>query len=491
MRTTFSRAAWFTILALLCSRLFPGSAQGQEPVRVWEVSPAAEPLPALHYRFTARPLLGADSDAAPVYLRLAHELQAGQLSQAFAAASEMLNLNDEAFSANDAQKLVQPWESRLEQIRLGSLRRKCDWGYTLDEQREGIIDILLPDAQSMRGWGRLLAVKARMQIANGDHEGAAQTIGTGLRFAQHVGEGPFLINGLVAIAIAEMMIDQLERFVAMENSPNTYWAIATMPRPLISLRDAMEMEHGIVEVMIPEVERMEQLGTNGEWEYLFRRLTNRINELVANQAEFVGPDEELVLLKDPRKALAKPARTFLTSMKQWTAKDVGQMSDEQAISLYLIYAYHDLRDTLFRGTYLDYPDAFRVHGRATREFEKKAARYPGTEVFKMLMAAAPRAQVAEARIERRLAILRAGEALRMHASETGKFPQSLLEVKLVPVPVDPLTKFDWDYRREGNLAILATPSLLNAFSDADVPFLTANDEMRMKHERFYRLRNAR
>ena len=46
------------------------------------------------------------------------------------------------------------------------------------------------------------------------------------------------------------------------------------------------------------------------------------------------------------------------------------------------------------------------------------------------------------------------EALRMHAAQTGKLAQSLEEIKVVPVPLNPVTGKAFSYKVEGNHALL-------------------------------------
>jgi hypothetical protein len=59
------------------------------------------------------------------------------------------------------------------------------------------------------------------------------------------------------------------------------------------------------------------------------------------------------------------------------------------------------------------------------------------------------------RLERKLAALRAIEALRMHAAvHGGQLPNKLHEVTIVPVPNDPGTGQPFEYQREGQSATL-------------------------------------
>src|SRR5262245_57811411 len=127
---------------------------------------------------------------------------------------------------------------------------------------------------SMRVWGRLLAVKARVEIAERKYYEAIRTIETGLAFARHVGGGLWLINGLVGIAIATPMLDRCEELIAQPGAPNRYWALTALPRPLVGLRDQMELERKLFENLIPELRESElaRPRSPAEWASLLARM---------------------------------------------------------------------------------------------------------------------------------------------------------------------------------------------------------------------------
>src|SRR5262249_10492651 len=65
--------------------------------------------------------------------------------------------------------------------------------------------------------------------------------------------------------------------------------------------------------------------------------------------------------------------------------------------------------------------------------------------------------VAQQRHQRQTNLLRAIEALRMHAAEHGRFPDKLEDVTVVPVPRDPYTGKPFEYSGGGGVAKLSTP----------------------------------
>jgi hypothetical protein len=77
-------------------------------------------------------------------------------------------------------------------------------------------------------------------------------------------------------------------------------------------------------------------------------------------------------------------------------------------------------------------------------------------------------------MERRFAMLRTIEAIRLHVGQTGKLPASLAEVKAAPIPEqDPITGRPFVYRLVSPIrATLANPT------DKDLP----TDYVQMRYE---------
>ena len=132
-----------------------------------------------------------------------------------------MNVPLDQFPVADARKFVVLWSRQLDQIGFGVRRKTCDWNYTLPEQRLDRIDVVLSDATAMRQWARLLAIKARLEIAERNYDEAIRTIETGMAFGRHIAEGPFLINGLVGMAGAYAMLDECEELIAQPGGRRT------------------------------------------------------------------------------------------------------------------------------------------------------------------------------------------------------------------------------------------------------------------------------
>ena len=149
--------------------------------------------------------------------------------------------------------------------------------------------MLLPDCQSMRQWARVLKFKARVEIAEHAYDQAVDTIETGIAFGRHVGQGPFMINYLVGNAICSLMLDCAEELIAQPGAPNLYWALTSLPRPLLSTREAFESEQRIGEDMVPEMAMTDETRSRTEWGVLLEKMYDRLRHL----AQFVTSDPKV------------------------------------------------------------------------------------------------------------------------------------------------------------------------------------------------------
>ena len=62
------------------------------------------------------------------------------------------------------------------------------------------------------------------------------------------------------------------------------------------------------------------------------------------------------------------------------------------------------------------------------------------------------------RVERQINALQVVEAIRMHAAETGRLPECCDKITAVPVPLNPMTGRPFEYRLDGELAVLNLPA---------------------------------
>ena len=257
------------------------TARADDPPKPKElaISPAGQPAPALHFRLLPTRSELNPGDAAPIYLRLRHELSETGWKSIEEKYDAWSSLPLEKLPTAEARQFVNQWSNTTKLLRIGTRRQLCDWSYPLLEQRREIIQITLPDCQSMRQWARLLRVKARVENAEHAYNAAIDTIETGIAFGRHVGQGPFVINNLVGNAICSVMLDAIEELIAQPGAPNLYWALTALPRPLLGMREAFETEQSLGECMVPEMAMTDEPQSSVEWSILLEKLHRRLRQL--------------------------------------------------------------------------------------------------------------------------------------------------------------------------------------------------------------------
>src|SRR5205823_4594523 len=119
----------------------------------------------------------------------------------------------------EIRQFLERHKNPLQEVTLGARRAACDWELPLAEGSD-LINLLLPQLQALRDLGLVLAVQARLALAEGHTEQALASLQTGFALAQHLGQGPFVIQALVGDAVALNMLQQLTAWVQQPGAPN-------------------------------------------------------------------------------------------------------------------------------------------------------------------------------------------------------------------------------------------------------------------------------
>ena len=113
---------------------------------------------------------------------------------------------------------------------------------------------------------------------------------------------------------------------------------------------------------------------------------------------------------------------------------------------------HDLCDDIYKASYLPFHEAEPFYDLGEKALV--AVMNGPLGPFARLIASVKAGHRGEARLDRRVAALRVVEALRLHAGATGRWPNSLGDVKVVPIPHDPTSGQPFEYRLDGDAATL-------------------------------------
>jgi hypothetical protein len=454
-----SRSCFTLALVALSATLVASDATGAEPrIKILSISPAPEPVPALGNRLLPLESELTPGDAAPIYLRLAAGVTADAWSKLESNSKAWLELPFDQFPAKEARTFLDGWRGKLAQLEFGAHRETCSWNYSLLEEQEHIADLELADAQSMRTWSKLLALEARVEISEGHFAKAARAIQTGMSFSRHVGDGPFFINALIGNASARFMLDQVDDLISQPGAPSLYWSLTALPRPLIGIRKSMAQEYKICERLLPQMTDLDQTRSDGEWASRLARFHARIIRIragyrvkdikagyrVDDKSEFRNDLAEF-------KAWALPkAKAYLEARQE----KVNSRSDDEMILRYFGGSYRDLYDDVHKAGYLPFFEAEPVYDRGEKQL--RSVKNGPLTIFAEMISNIHGMHLADARLDRKVAMLRVVEALRLHAGVTGRLPDSLDQVKVVPIPIDPYTGKPFHYEATGESAELVS-----------------------------------
>ena len=219
------------------------------------LSPAKEPRPAFKYSLAIGTRERSAGNAAPFYYRALlqrRHIPAEHFQKYNAHERAWLEEPLAAKQLAEIKEWLVPFAGSLAQLKVAVYRDHCEWDYHLEELKGfDVIAFLLPEIQDCRELARTLRLKARVEIAERRYDDAIETLRWGYQLAQDCGNQPLLISNLVGIAIAATMNEPLVELMKAPGSPNLYWAIASLPQPLVDVRKALEFERGFPEQIFP------------------------------------------------------------------------------------------------------------------------------------------------------------------------------------------------------------------------------------------------
>jgi hypothetical protein len=326
----------------------------------------------------------------------------------------------------------------------------CDWELPV---REGnYISVLLPDVQELRTWGRLLGAKAHLEIAEGKYDQAVGTLQTGFALARHASQGQTLVHALVGSAIARFsMTTQIEQFIQQPDAPNLYWALATLPRPLIDYRPGFEAEANLLYLQFPELKDLDKKDLSAEqWRELLCKVVREVEQF-GPLAGASGPTQAATAIRIvqgyPR------AKQYLIEHDRPPA-EVEAMPVAQVVLLYTVRLYEEISDDQFKWMFLPYAEGKTGRDHSERSL-KDACRREIIPLASSLLPASTAAKEAETRTQWTLVPLRICEALRIYAAaHDGQLPDRLSDIREVPIPLNPYDDQPFKYHRDGNRAVL-------------------------------------
>jgi hypothetical protein len=323
------------------------------------------------------------------------------------------------------------------------------------------IAYLLPEIQRMRELARTQSLRCRLAIAEGRIDDAIAIIGQQFALSRHMGQGDFLITNLVGMAVSSIAWNDALHLVQQKETPNLFWAFASMPTPLVGMRRSMAFERQFLLQQVKVLREVDEMPRSAEyWRDFLDRLLPQIGSL-ASEFGLASFEKQPELT---RAVLVGYVAAAYPGAKDYLQNECG-MSDEQTkayptaqvVFLATVRFFDHWRDEYFKWSFLPFWQA-RTHGDARRinQAMKNASKQYGwfSAPTLVLLPAVTVARTAQARQDQGIALIQTVEAVRMYAAaHDGKLPPSLDELP-VPAPIEPYTAKPIDYEFHDTHAVL-------------------------------------
>jgi hypothetical protein len=413
---------------------------GSETLIRLNVRPARAPKPALRYQLL--PELKEMHPGNPIQ----HYMQTMMEQNKFFFDEEAFQRREKLLTVPLEELPVQELEDygrfALNQADWAARLDNPDWQILLKLRADGIV-VLLPEVQQMRALSRALQVRFRAEIAQCRFDDAIRTAKTLFAMSRHLSEHPTLIADLVGIAIASVAASGLEEMQEQPGCPNLYWALTTLPSPLIPLEKGMDGER----VMHQSLFRDLSVSVPMSGEQIKKFIAHMDKMLVIGEETSTKPGVRAWLdARTKDDAVVSAARQRLVE-HGLRAERLLRFPADQVILLDEKRELEERFDDVMKT--ISFP-LWQVEALAAQNKVKKPPALFADELVPTLR----HVPLAQARIDQRIALLRHVEALRLYAAEhDGTLPAKLCDIP-VPLPVDLCTGKAFRYEAIGNTAHL-------------------------------------
>ncbi len=460
------------MLLTIASVAKPADTESREQIIELTLTPAAAPIPTLKYQLLPTLPELQPQDAVLIYARMfgAGVGPSPMDDKDRELLNQYLNAPLSEFPIKDARDLLfirSPFHE--DSLAHAARCRDCSWALPLGVRP--FFAILLPELGPLRFQGWFLALKAKIQIAEGDVAGAIESIRVGYAVARQAAAGPTLVHTMVGLSIAGAFSERVAELGTLPEAPNMYWALTHLPRPFLDTRDALATEMYCMELSYPEWSNPRVAGRDeAYWDEFLARLHHDML-LMGDKLP-----EEFNLATVREKSYPAAKRHLLeTGM---SAEQVEKISVAQAVVILTVDTYDRHRDEVFKWAYLPFETGQAGLLEAIEKVGKTPRNDQGLPLAQLILPALSNFRNAVQRHERTFALLRTIEALRMHAAEhDGTLPGSLQDVTCVPVPDDPWADMPFEYSLQDDVATLKATA-----PAGQPPELTIEYHLRMRSE---------
>jgi hypothetical protein len=458
-----ARTSLVCALLLSCAGLsFAGdSKQPERTVIRLNVSPMAEPLPALRYQLL--PELREMHAGNPIQGYLICFMEQNHFFHSKQAVEKREKYQSMPLAELPLEELKDYGGSALKQADYAARLTTPDWQILHKLKRDGI-NLLLPEVQQLRSLAAALKVRFRAEVAEKRFDDAVRTAKTMLALARHLGEHPTLIAELVGVAVAYLALGPLEEMIGQPGCPNLYWALTQLPEPFIDLRHGVQGERAFLSVELALLDDSKPM-TPADLDRVVKKVQRLLEVPGGEFRKDKGGVEPWLAARAKDEAVLRAARRRLVELgvpaervKRFPARQVLLVAERRAAeverddAMKLMPLPHWRLQALL-GSRLTTSGTTHVAGGSVGGASGRPVVRQSSTLFTDFIPGVVNVHRAAARLQQRLALLRHVEALRLYAAGHGKLPPKLADLE-VPLPVDPMTGKAFSYHQGGTKATL-------------------------------------
>lgn len=423
-----------------------GQVKDSDSVVPLTLHPAGEPSPVLQHRLLPPLSETRPGNAAVFYGKIRSEMDHFFQQEGFHQnLYDLLSADAQTLKSSDLAQQMGTNPRLTYYHHLAAQCRSCDWQLPIDDAP--LATMILPEIQEARFLSQWSLVAARYQAATGDFSKALVSFQDAMAYGRNVGSPPTLtVNYLVGSSIHSSLLQQLHFFVQQPGAPNLYWALSTLPAPLIDDESVWELEAELLQRTFPFLNDLESDQFSREyWDQALQQVIDFARENWSTPFARSRPLTETVLL-----IRAYPKAVQVLKNQGLADARIQQMPVSRAILYAAFLEYQIQRDQLFRWCMMSQTD-LEVQERLRAEKERQAQQEDGVlpDLFSQWFVS-DNVHQTQRRIQRERDVLRVIEAIRLH----GHLPKTLDEITEVPIPKDPETQQSFEYRLQGNTAYL-------------------------------------
>jgi hypothetical protein len=419
--------------------------------RTFDLRPVPPPVPALLYQLAFDPADRRPGSGAAEYLQAALLLTDAE--------QKLVDQADDANSAGDMKAFDKAAAALSADARVATIfdllddAGRCESGGLDAAWRDVGVDALLPQLNPMRGLANLLRVRGRQQARAGDVAGAIDTVRLTYQLARAVGDGGPLICGLVGVGIAAIGDTELSTVMDLRDAPNLYWALSTVPGPIVWFRRSMEAERRFQARRMPVLAGARTADAQpGDLDVMLN-VTENAHRGPGHARPTTSPSP-MMLVAAKMFVATHPEVTAYYARRHGVGTEAAAKADPAVLyATYVVGRFQDGSDDIHKLLGQPYPLLIPLMNRLAAADEKE-----GLSNFNMFAILAPsltRPIEGYAQGDRTRAALTAVEALRSYAAaHDGHLPAALADVTDTPVPDNPVTGRPFEYRLANGTATL-------------------------------------